>query len=167
MLPEQVKTYVRALKSKSSIPVGFHCHNNLGMSAANAQAAMESGVDLLDCGLLGMARSAGNLATEVAVALAHKAGKASEVNFYGLLDFLEAELIPTMEKYGYRTAIQPLELILGYCGCHSSYVKKFKEVAKEYDLDIKELIVKVSEIDKKSPSEELMRKMAQEMKESC
>lgn len=58
MLPDEVKEYVKALKNKVSIPVGFHCHNNLGMSAANAQAAMESGVDLLDCGLLGMARSA-------------------------------------------------------------------------------------------------------------
>ena len=166
MLPDEVKEYVKALKNKVSIPVGFHCHNNLGMSAANAQAAMESGVDLLDCGLLGMARSAGNLATEVAAALAHKVGEAKEVNFYGLLNYLEKELIPAMEKHGYEPYITPLELILGYSGCHSSFVKKFKAIAAEYGVDVKELIVEVSKIDRKSPSEELMKKTAETLKEA-
>ena len=155
---------MKALKAVVKIPIGFHCHNNLGMSAANALAAMQSGVDVLDCGLLGMARSAGNLATEVATALAKKYGEASEVDFYGLLDFLEKELIPAMETHGYKTAITPMELILGYSGCHSSFVKKFKEIAKEYGVDVKKLIVEVSKIDRKSPSEELMRKMAETMK---
>ena len=164
MLPDEVKEYVKALKAVVKIPIGFHCHNNLGMSAANALAAMQSGVDVLDCGLLGMARSAGNLATEVATALAKKYGEASEVDFYGLLDFLEKELIPAMETHGYKTAITPMELILGYSGCHSSFVKKFKEIAKEYGVDVKKLIVEVSKIDRKSPSEELMRKMAETMK---
>ena len=164
MLPDEVKEYVKALKAVVKIPIGFHCHNNLGMSAANALAAMQSGVDVLDCGLLGMARSAGNLATEVATALAKKYGEASEVDFYGLLDFLEKELIPAMETHGYKTAITPMELILGYSGCHSSFVKKFKEIAKEYGVDVKMLIVEVSKIDRKSPSEELMRKMAETMK---
>ena len=166
MLPDEVKEYVKALKNKVSIPVGFHCHNNLGMSAANAQAAMESGVDLLDCGLLGMARSAGNLATEVAAALAHKVGEAKEVNFYGLLNYLEKELIPAMEKHRYEPDITPLELILGYSGCHSSFVKKFKAIAAEYGVDVKELIVEVSKIDRKSPSEELMKKTAETLKEA-
>ena len=157
MMPDEVKTYVRALKAKISIPVGFHCHNNLGMSAANADAAVEAGVDLLDCGLLGMARSAGNLATEVAVALAQKRGEGMEVDFYGLLDFLEKELIPAMEKHGYKTAITPLELILGVSGCHSSFVKKFKEIAAEYGVDVKKLIVEVSKITRKAPTEEMMR----------
>ena len=164
MLPDEVKEYVKALKAVVKIPIGFHCHNNLGMSAANALAAMQSGVDVLDCGLLGMARSAGNLATEVATALAKIYGEASEVDFYGLLDFLEKELIPAMETHGYKTAITPMELILGYSGCHSSFVKKFKEIAKEYGVDVKKLIVEVSKIDRKSPSEELMRKMAETMK---
>lgn len=165
MLPDEVGEYVKALKESVSVPIGFHCHNNLGMSAANAQAAMESGVDLLDCGLLGMARSAGNLATEVAAALAQKKGEAKEVNFYGLLNFLENELIPAMEKHGYRTPITPLELILGYSGCHSAFLKTFKKVAGENGVDVKQLIVRVSEIDRKSPTEELMRAEALRLKE--
>lgn len=163
MLPDEVREYVKALKNSISIPVGFHCHNNLGMSAANADAAITAGADLLDCGLLGMARSAGNLPTEVAAALAQRHGEGMEVNFYGLLNFLEQELIPAMEKRGYQTAITPLELILGLSGCHSSFVKKFKEIAKEYGVDVKQLIMEVSKITRKAPTEQMMREEAEKL----
>ena len=166
MLPDEVKEYVTELKKAVTIPVGFHCHNNLGMSAANALAAIEAGTDLLDCGLLGMARSAGNLATEVATALAQKKGEAREVDFYGLLNFLESELIPAMKTHGYEPPITPIELILGCSGAHSSFMKTFKAIANEYGIDVKRLIMETSKVDRKSPSEELMRKTAEKIKEA-
>lgn len=83
--------------------MGFHCHSNLGLSAANALAAAEHGADILDCGLLGMARSAGNMPTELAVALMHQQGKALDVDLYKLLEFEDQELIPAMEKGSPRT----------------------------------------------------------------
>lgn len=165
LMPDEVSEYVSALKARLTIPVGFHCHNNLGMSVANGSAAMKSGADLLDCGLLGMARSAGNLPTEIAAALAQKEGEAKEVDLYGLLNFLEDELIPEMELHGYHTPIKPLDLILGYSGCHSAFLKTFKAVAMETNVDVKKLIVKVSVIDRKSPSEDLIRKVAAEIRE--
>ena len=65
MLPDEVAAYTEKLCRAVTIPVAFHGHNNLGMSAANAVAAWENGASILDCGLMGMARSAGNLATEM------------------------------------------------------------------------------------------------------
>lgn len=58
MFPEQAADYVKALKDAVTIPVGFHGHSNLGLSQANALAAAAAGADEIDCGLLGMARSA-------------------------------------------------------------------------------------------------------------
>ena len=58
MLPDQVKEYVSKMVAKVKIPVAFHGHNNLGLSTANAIAAMEGGAQVFDCGLMGMARSA-------------------------------------------------------------------------------------------------------------
>ena len=55
MVPEQVAEYTRKMKAAVKIPVAFHCHNNLYLSAANAIAAYENGADILDCGLMGMA----------------------------------------------------------------------------------------------------------------
>ena len=68
MFPADATAYVTALKSAVTIPVGFHGHSNLGLSQANALAAVAAGADEIDCGVLGMARSAGNCATELAAA---------------------------------------------------------------------------------------------------
>ena len=65
MMPHQVSEYVKAMVAAVDIPVAFHGHNNLGLSVANAIAAAEAGGTVFDCGLLGMARSAGNCATEL------------------------------------------------------------------------------------------------------
>ena len=165
MDPDMVKEYITALKAKVSIPVGFHGHSNLGMSTANAIAAVQAGADIIDCGLLGMARSAGNCSTElVAFALEKKGYLGSEVKLYDLLDFLDAELIPAMAEHDYRTAVTPNDLIYGYAGCHSSFSKTLEAVAAEKGVHLYKLIVEVSRIDQKAPSRELMEKVADTLK---
>ena len=164
MHPADAGAYVEALKARIKIPVGFHCHNNLGLSAANALAAAEHGADILDCGLLGMARSAGNMPTELAVALMHQQGKALDVDLYTLLQFEDQELIPAMEKEGYHTPLKPKDLILGYSGAHSSFMKTFKSVAQDCGVDLYHLIVETSKLDRKSPTEALMRQVAAQIK---
>lgn len=164
MLPDQVSDYVETLKKAISVPLSFHCHNNMGLSAANAVAAYKSGVDILDCGLMGMARSAGNLATEVCIALMHRYGEMVELDLYEMLNFIETQLIPEMKKYDYHVAITPLDLVLGFSGCHSSFIGLFKKIAKAEEVNLFELIIKTSELDRKNPSESLIMEVAQTLK---
>lgn len=163
MFPEDATNYTKALKTAVSIPVGFHGHSNLGMSQANAVAAVEAGADEVDGGLLGMARSAGNCSTELAVATMHRLGLLNEVNLYRLLDYLDNELIPLMKPYNYNVAVTPLELILGFSGCHSSYLKTFKKIAEQKKVSLYKLIVEVSKVDRKAPTEELMVEIANKL----
>jgi 4-hydroxy 2-oxovalerate aldolase len=160
MTPDQASRYTEALVNAVGIPVGFHGHNNLGLSVANVLAAIGSGAELIDCGLLGMARSAGNTPTEVIAAVLQRNGKLPEVNLFGLLRFLDERLIPAMEQYGYHTAIPPLDLILGYSGCHSGFLKIFRDIAREKKVDLHRLIVEVTRKNQKSPSEEQIRAVA-------
>lgn len=164
MYPDEVAEYVREMKAAVSIPVGFHGHNNLGLSQANALAAMEAGVDEIDTGLLGMARSAGNCSTELTAALLLKKGLIEEENFYRLLAYLDAELIPAMKEYDYHVSVCPEDLILGMSGCHSSFLKLFHKVAQEEAVDVYRLIVEVSAKNKKSPDEELIRSTARALR---
>lgn len=164
MTPDQVKEYVSAMVKKVKIPVAFHGHNNLGLSVANALAAAEAGAEVFDCGLMGMARSAGNCATELAAATFQRMGKLQEVDLYALLQFIDDELAPAMAEYGYKAPVIPLDLVYGLSGCHSSFAKLFEDTAKEKGVDLYKLIVKVSEIDQKAPSKELIEKVADEMK---
>jgi len=165
MFPEETKAYVQAMKAALSIPVGFHGHSNLGLSQANALVAAEAGADEIDCGLLGMARSAGNCATELAAATLKKAGYLPEVDLYKLLDYLDMELIPAMKAYDYRVAVSPTDLMLGLAGCHSNFLPKFKKVAEEEQVSLLRLIADVSALDQKAPDEALMRKVAASLKE--
>lgn len=164
MFPEDAAAYVTALKNAVTIPVGFHGHSNLGLSQANALTAVKAGADEIDCGLLGMARSAGNCATELVAATLKKAGYLPEVDLYKLLAYLEEELIPAMKAYDYHVAVNPTDLMLGLSGCHSNFLPMFKKVAEEEKVSLLRLIADVSAVDRKAPSEELLRKVAVTLK---
>ena len=163
MKPEEVSEYVKTVKSAVSIPVGFHGHNNLGLAVANARAAAEAGADILDCGLLGMARSAGNIPTEVIAALLEQNGIQTGVDVFGLLDYLDERLIPVVEKQGYHAPLKPLDLVYGLSGAHSSFGKQFRTVAEETGVSLFQLIAEVSKRDRKKPDEALMRAVAKEL----
>lgn len=160
MLPDQVAAYTETLCNAVSIPIAFHGHNNLGLSAANALAAYQNGASILDCGLMGMARSAGNLATETCVALMQRNGQMKDIDLYGMLNFIEERLQPAMEKHGYHNPITPIDLTLGFSGCHSSFLKMFKKIANENQVDLHRLIVEVSAINQKNPSEAMILDIA-------
>lgn len=52
----------------SSMPLGFHSHNNLQMSYSNAMALLQFPTNrdlMLDCSIMGMGKGAGNLNTEL------------------------------------------------------------------------------------------------------
>lgn len=160
MFPHEAAAYVKALKEKVTIPVGFHGHSNLGLSQANALAAVAAGADEIDCGLLGMARSAGNCATELAAATLKKEGYLQEVDLYQLLDYLDQELIPVMKRYNYHAAVNPTDLMLGLAGCHSNFLPMFRKVADEERVPLLRLIAEVSSVNRKDPSETLLREIA-------
>lgn len=164
MMPDEVKEYVAAMKAKISIPIAFHGHNNLGLSVANALAAQEAGATVFDCGLLGMARSAGNCATELAAAAFQRKGMLKEVDLMALLKFEDEELIPAMEEYNYHVAVKPFDLILGLGGAHSSFTKLFREVSEEKQVPLYDLILAVSAVNRKNPDRALMEQVAETLR---
>lgn len=64
--PNQVAKLVSLLSSNSpNQKIGFHAHNNLELAFANSLAAIDAGVDVVDCTITGIGRGAGNLKTEL------------------------------------------------------------------------------------------------------
>lgn len=164
MTPAQTAQYVKALKGKLDIPVAFHGHNNLGLAVANALAAVEAGADVLDACLMGMARSAGNIPTEIIVAFLSQNGGMTDVDLWELLTFIDHKLLPAMREHAYHCPIPPLDLILGLAGAHSSFTKLFETVSGQENVDLYKLIVEVSKADRKAPSENLLRRIAKGLK---
>lgn len=141
MLPSQVKEYVSALVDSVDVPVGFHGHNNLGLSIANAIAAMEAGASSLDGALMGLARSAGNAPTEMIAAVLNKLGRPTSIDLFKLLNFI-SETLPTIVKDA--PGVQPLDLIFGYSSFHSKNLPVVKNVAVEEGVPLFKLIAEVS-----------------------
>lgn len=162
MLPEEVALYVERMVARVNIPVGFHGHNNLGLSMENALAAYRHGAQIIDCGLMGMARSAGNLATEMAMVVFDRLGvKTGDV--YGMLHFIDEKLAPAMKAHGYSAPVAPLDLAFGLAGCHSSLTATLREVAAEEKVDLFRLVVEVSRRNRKAPSRDLVVETAKAM----
>lgn len=160
MIPEEVAAYVEEMKKVVGIPIGFHGHNNMGLAVSNTCTAYEHGAEVLDTGLMGMARSAGNCPTEVLVAVLKRKAVSSNLDLYKLLEFIDNELSPAMEIYGFHNPIPAIDLTYGLTGCHSSFGNMFAKVASEKDVSLYQLIARVSEIDRKSPTIELIESKA-------
>jgi len=159
MLPEDAGRYVTVLKSAVSIPIGFHGHNNLGLAVANGLAAWRAGVDSIDCGIMGMARSVGNIPTEAFIAVLQRLGEGMEYDLHILLSRIDSDIYPLVEK-NFHNPIPPVQLILGMAGCHSHYLPMFREAAEKQGADLYRLILDVSAEDKKAPSRELIDSFA-------
>lgn len=164
MIPSEVEEYITAMTKRVNIPIGFHGHNNLGLSVANTLAAALAGATVLDCGLMGMARSAGNSATELLVAVFQKIGYLKCIDLITLLHFIDQELAPAMAIHGYKAPVTPLDLVYGLAGCHSSFEKLYQDVALNKGVDLYPLIIKVSELERKAPSKELIESIADQIR---
>ncbi len=135
-IPGRVAETAAFLHGGLDIPLGFHAHNNLGMAAANAFAAVENGFTLVDGCCCGFGAASGNCQLEV--------------------------ILPQLEHYGYKTGVDmahvfrlaeftrssilrdipfsdPLNIVSGLHGITSSFASHIKKVAREFGLDPVEL----------------------------
>jgi isopropylmalate/homocitrate/citramalate synthase len=74
--PMSMRYLVTEIKKVSSIPLATHCHDDFGLAVANGLAAVECGAEVVDVGVNGMGKRAGNLSLEeIALALTIFHGK--------------------------------------------------------------------------------------------
>jgi 4-hydroxy-2-oxovalerate aldolase len=156
MLPDNVREYIEAFRSKGSIPIGFHGHNNLSMSVANTLEAIDAGAAIVDTSLQGMGRSEGNTMTEVLVSILQRQGLCNEININSLLDTSEALIRPMLKESGYSS----MGVVSGRAQFHSSFMGKVIAVAKDYEVDPRDLILKITEEDQVNAPQELLEKAA-------
>lgn len=73
--PEDVKEIYDLVRTKISVPIGFHGHNNMQMALINTLTAIDCGAEIVDATVLGMGRGAGNLKTELLLTALSAKGK--------------------------------------------------------------------------------------------
>jgi len=58
--PAAMRYFVKELRKSSSVPLGIHCHNDLGLALANTLAAVEGGAQMVDASINGLGDRTGN-----------------------------------------------------------------------------------------------------------
>jgi len=68
--PAAMRYFVKELKRFSNVPLGIHCHNDLGLALANTLAAVEGGAEMVEASINGLGDRTGNCCLdEVIIAL--------------------------------------------------------------------------------------------------
>lgn len=99
--PKELENIFNEVKVYTSVPIGFHGHNNLQLGLINTITAINLGVDYVDVTVLGMGRGAGNLNTELLLTYLN-ANNGLDVDFNVLGDVITA-FTPLLEKYHWGT----------------------------------------------------------------
>ena len=98
--PEDVKNIISLVKSKTSVPLGFHGHNNLEMALINTLTSIDEGSVIVDATITGMGRGAGNLRTELLITYLDSLYKI-KVNYTQLSNVVsDFEKLKTHYKWG-------------------------------------------------------------------
>lgn len=140
MLPKDAAERVEAMKEGLECQVGFHAHDNLGVAIGNSLAALEVGADQLDGSLRGLGAGAGNAPTELLAAVLDKMGVDTGLDVFTLMDAAEYTMAPIMpfEPMPDRDSIS-----IGYAGVYSTFLLHAKRAAKQYDIDVREIMMEL------------------------
>jgi 4-hydroxy 2-oxovalerate aldolase len=159
-LPGDVTERARILGQELEIPFGFHGHNNLGMAVANSIAAIENGATMLDACARGFGAGSGNTQIEVLVAVLHRMGYSTGIDFYKLLDaadLAESELIKEVP------IISSVSVVSGLSGVFSGFMKPVKRIAAQYQLDPRDLFFELGKRKIIAGQEDIILEIATEM----
>lgn len=139
-LPSEVREKVIKLTKNLNIDVGFHAHNNLGLSIANSVIAVESGAKIIDGTTRGLGAGAGNCQLEVLIAVFNKMGIESGVDLLKLMDSSEEIISKIMPK---AQEISALELTSGIAGVFSGFAPHARRAAKNFGVDVREILIEL------------------------
>ncbi|MBM7553287.1 4-hydroxy-2-oxovalerate aldolase [Thalassobacillus pellis] len=157
---DDTRRRIALFKENLNTDIGFHGHNNLSLGVANSIIALEEGADRIDTSLAGMGAGAGNTATEQLVAVMNKMDIPHSVDLYKAMDAAENVMKPMMNR---PVQIDRLSLTLGYTGVYSSFLLFAERAGKEYGVDPRDILTKISEMGAVGGQEDWIIGVAQEL----
>ncbi len=160
LLPHEVTERITALKNELSCNIGFHGHNNLSMAMANTVAAVQAGATYIDGSLRALGAGSGNTQTEVMVAVLEKMGYHTGIDLYPILDVANDVVANYMPR---PQEVTGTSLIMGYSGVYSSFLLHTEKAAKQFNIDERDILVKLGEMQAVGGQEDLIYEVAAQL----
>jgi 4-hydroxy 2-oxovalerate aldolase len=133
LTPIDVKNRVSTLM-QLSVAIGFHAHNNLGLSVANSVAAVESGATIVDGTARGYGAGAGNTPIELLAVVLDKLNYKINVDCNKILDAADYTEKHLIDKTPSNTTST---IASGLNGVFSGFAKHVEKAANDNGLDTK------------------------------
>lgn len=159
-VPDDVKQKIGLLAEKLEVPVGFHAHNNLGLSVANSLAALEVGARILDGTARGFGAGAGNAPLELVVAAMQRLGYRCRADLYKVLDASEL----AAELFAANLPVSnSITIVSGLAGVFSGFAKPVQRAAKQMGVDPRDVFVELGRRKVVGGQEDLILEVASEL----
>lgn len=143
MFPEDVRRYITATREFCDCAIGFHGHSNLQFAVTNSVEAFRCGASMIDATLFGLGRSAGNVPTEIAVAVFKNLGIETGIDLFDVMDAAEQFLGPLMSQ---MQLYDMMSVAMGYSQFHSSFLPKVTAAAQKNGVDSRRLVVAMGKL---------------------
>lgn len=160
MFPEDVRSYLAAARELCPCELGFHGHSNLQFAVANSVEAVRCGANFIDSTLYGLGRSAGNVPTEVAVAVFNRLGLETGIDLFELMDAADEFLGPMMSQ---MQLYDMMSVAMGYSQFHSSFLPKVAAAARKHGVELRRLVVAIGKLDPVNLDEENLDRVARSL----
>lgn len=157
MFPQDVRRYLTAARDRCDCRLGFHGHSNLQFAVANSVEAVCCGASFIDTTLYGLGRSAGNVPTEVAVAVFNNLGIETGIDLFDVMEAAEEFIGPLMSQ------MQPYDMTSVAMGCsrfHSSFLPKVAAAARKHGVELRRLVVAMGKLDPVNLDEDDLNRVA-------
>jgi 4-hydroxy 2-oxovalerate aldolase len=159
-VPDDVKDKIGLLAEKLTVPVGFHAHNNLGLSVANSLAALEVGARILDGTARGFGAGAGNAPLELIVAAMQRMGYQCRADLYKVLDAAELAAQLFADNLPSSNAVT---IVSGLAGVFSGFAKPVQRAAKQMGVDPRDVFFALGKRKVVGGQEDLILEVANEL----
>ncbi len=162
-MPSDIIERISLLVEKLSVPVGFHAHNNLGLSVANSLSAAENGAKIIDACICGFGAGAGNTPLELIIPVLEKNGFTTQIDFNKVIKEAESVLEYLVPQI---PVANPVNILTGLNKLFSGFEKPIIKASKLYNIEYSSLIFELGNRKLVAGQEDLIMEIAQSLHNS-
>ena len=158
-VPKDVAERITAVCDATSIDIGFHAHNNLGVGISNALAAIDSGAVIVDGSSMGLGAGAGNAALEGIVVNYRRTSGES----LGLEKFLMLSQLIESEFSDFLPRTTSSSIQSGDAGVFSGFAPQVRQLSVEFGVSQEDLWQELGKRRLVAGQESMIREIAQDL----